>query len=502
MTTERERLERQWREENKYRSRSKKSRKTNHYRSKRPKSSRSSSSYSKRRKTMNPFQDRLIIIIGFISILLILKHLPQFIDLSQLPEVQQLTRSSQDQSSQKIIPKIVGDSNTFQQYNFTKIDQLGASLDYQGTSVKELANKLNTYASTDLEKARLIYAWIGHHIAYDFAGYLNNNYGDASPQGVLISRKAVCGGYANLYRELAQNMGLEAVVIDGYSKGYGYAVGNSTDVNHAWNGVKIDGGWYLIDSTWGAGHINKNQFVKEFNPYYFATPPSQFIYDHLPSDQNWQLLSQSYSKEQFENLPEVSSGFFKYGLNLLSHHNHTIKVNSQGEVLLAVPDNVVISVNISANHQNIDNYTLIQKGENETKIYVTTPSSGIYNLNIYAKPKGQESYYNHAITYRLIASQGGQPFPTTYKQFTDKDVSLITPIGKILPANRSVYFKLKVPYAQDVQIITGNDWIPLSRSGDFFEGTVPLKYGKVEVVAKFDSQSKSYNSLLEYEAQF
>ncbi|MGK7933526.1 MAG: transglutaminase domain-containing protein [Microcystaceae cyanobacterium] len=490
MTTERERLERQWRKENKSRSRSKKT-----------KSSRSSQSYSKRRKKHNPFQDRLIIILSFLGILLLLKHLPQLSDISQRPDVQQFIHNSQNNSSQKIMPQTVGDSHIFQQYDFTRIDQLGASIDYQGKSVKELANKLSAYTSTDVEKARIIYAWIGHHIAYDFAGYLKGNYGDASPQGVLISRKAVCGGYANLYRELAQNMGLEAEVIEGYSKGYSYAVGDSTDVNHAWNGVKIDGKWYLLDSTWGAGYIKNNQFVKQFNPYYFATPPSQFIYDHLPSANNWQLLPSYYSKEQFENLPEVSSAFFKYGLNFLSHPNHTINLNSQGEILLTVPHNVEILANLSANNQTIEDYTLIQKEQNEAKIYVTTPSSGTYNLKIYAKPKGQEGSYTHAITYRLIASQGGQSFPTTYKQFGEKDVSLITPISKFLPANQSVYFKIKVPSSHDVQIITGNKWIPLSRSGDFFEGNILINYGQVSVMAKFDSQSKSYNTLLEYEAQ-
>ncbi len=489
MTTERERLEKQWRKDHKSRHQS----------------AGPSSSYPRRRKGVNSFQNRLIVISGFIGVLLVLKHAPQFVDISNIPKVQQTTPYSPNKSSQKNpekpISRTVGDSKILQQDDFTRIDNVGASLDYQGTSVQELARKLKTYASTDLEKARLIYAWITHHIAYDWAGYLSNNYGDVSAQAVLMSRKGVCSGYANLYRELAQNMGLQAEVIEGYSKGYGYVVGNSTGVNHAWNGVKINGTWYLLDSTWGAGYINNNQFVKHFNPYYFATPPSQFIYDHLPIVPHWQLLSQPYSREQFENLPDVSSTFFEYGLNLLSHLNHTISVNSQAEILLTVPDNVVILADLSVNNQKIENYTLIQKGQNQAKIYVSTPSSGTYNLNIYAKPKGQAGYYRHAITYRLIASQVGQPFPTVYEDFTDNNVSIIAPQSKALPAHKSVYFKLSVPAAQDVKIITGKNWIPLSRSGDFFEGTVPLEYGKVTVAAKFASQANYYDYLLEYEAR-
>ncbi|MGK7943791.1 MAG: transglutaminase domain-containing protein [Microcystaceae cyanobacterium] len=491
MTTERERLEKQWREQSKSRSRSQKKRKA--------------SSYRKRSKKINPFQDRLIIIIVFVGILLAITHLPQLINVSQIPDIQKVTHSSQNQSYQKPSPKpistTVGNSDTLAQYDFTQIDKIAASLDYQGTSVQELAQKLNAYAKTDLEKARLIYAWIGHHIAYNWAGFISNNYGDVSPKGVLMSRQGVCSGYANLYRELAQNMGLEAVVIEGYSKGYSYAVGNSTDVNHAWNGVKINGKWYLLDSTWGAGYIGNNQFMRQFNPYYFATPPSQFIYDHLPVDPNWQLLSQPYSKQQFENLPEVSSAFFKYGLKLLSHPHHTINLNDQGEVILTVPNHLAITANLSFNDQKIENHTLIQKSQNQAKIYVTTPSQGTYNLNIYAKPKGQDGYYPHVLTYRLIASQGGQSFPTIYSTFSDHNAALISPIGQILPANQSVYFKLSVPDAQEVKIITGNNWISLSRFGYFFEGTVPLESGKVKVVAKFTNHSNSYASLVEYDAR-
>jgi transglutaminase/protease-like cytokinesis protein 3 len=486
MTTERERLERQWRRQNK---------------------SRPPKSYPRRKSSRNSFQDKLIIAIGLVSVLLVLRHFPNLLNLSKVPQITQLNFSSQfvkTYSQNPIKPPSlkIGNGQLLEQYNFTPIDRLGASLNYQGSSVQELANQLKSRSKTDADKARIIYSWITHHIDYNFSGFLTGHYGDVSPEGVLSSRKGVCSGYANLFQALAQKMGLEAYVIEGYAKGYGYAVGNSMDINHAWNAVKIDNAWFLIDSTWGAGYINNNQFVKKPNPFYFATNPTQFIYNHLPSDDDWQLLHKKYSKEQFEQLPEISPAFFEYGLNTISHKNHTIQASINTEIVLRVPDNIVIASDLSSDNSSFANSILIQKEQSQTRIHVAFPSAGTYKLNIYAKPKNQAPNYDHAISYRLIASQSGELFPTTYKSFSDNQVNLEAPLQKTLPANQSVYFKLHVPSAQDVQVISqrSSQWTPLSGSGDSFAGTVPIEPGKVMVIARFPNQS-SYQSLIEYDAR-
>lgn len=485
MTTERERQERQWR---------------------RNSPSRPRASYPRRRSSRNSFQDRLIIIVGVLSVLLALKHAPKWVDFSKIPEIRPVPFSSpspQTNTSHQTKPKSIPIGNqSLQQYDYSKIDQLSASINYNGTSVEELANQLQAYATTDLEKARLIYAWITHHISYNYSGFVSGNYGDVTPSGILKSRQGVCSGYANLFQALAKEMGLEAHVIEGYAKGYGYAVGNSTDVNHAWNAVKINNAWYLVDSTWGAGYIHNNQFVKKFNPFYFATNPTQFIYDHLPSDEDWQLLSQRYSKEQFEQLPNISPDFFEYGLSLVNYQNHTIQAREKAEIRLNVPDNVVITATLYSQNYPLDNYTLVQTGQNQTGVYITFPSAGTYELNIYAKPKGQEGLYNQVMNYRLIASQRGQEFPTIYQGFSDNQAYLGTPLQKTLPANQSVHFNLFVPNAQEVQVISerGSKWTPLSRSGNSFEGTVPIEQGQIIVVAKFSNQS-SYQYLVEYEGK-
>jgi hypothetical protein len=189
---------------------------------------------------------------------------------------------------------VAGDSEAIRNGNYQAIDEQARALEYRGDSLSELAGLLSRYAVTEAEKARVIYAWIAHHITYDVASYQSRNYGDVTPQGVLRSRSTVCAGYANLYQALAQEMGLEASVIEGYGRGNGYLVLGSSTLNHAWNAVRIDRAWYVLDVTWGAGTVSEDRFQPEFNPYYFATPPEQMIYSHFPAQSPWQLLPVPY----------------------------------------------------------------------------------------------------------------------------------------------------------------------------------------------------------------
>ena len=58
--------------------------------------------------------------------------------------------------------------------------------------------------------------------------------------GILINGKGVCAGYSAAFKLLADAAGLENIVVTGYLDG---------SLPHAWNKVKIDGEWYIIDTT-------------------------------------------------------------------------------------------------------------------------------------------------------------------------------------------------------------------------------------------------------------
>ena len=94
-------------------------------------------------------------------------------------------------------------------------------------------------------------------------------------------------------------VGLEAYVVGGHGKGYGYSALQPGEpvppVNaggHAWNAVRIDGGqWKLIDCCWGAGSVNgKGQpYKKGFSPERFTQSNDEFGLDHFPQDSGKQF---------------------------------------------------------------------------------------------------------------------------------------------------------------------------------------------------------------------
>jgi Transglutaminase-like superfamily len=182
-------------------------------------------------------------------------------------------------------------------------------------SIASLAKYLAEPCKTDKDKARAVYRWITDRIAYDIEGLLSGKELDTKSDSVLKSRKSTCDGYSNLYVDLAKEMGLEAVRVIGYAKGFDYKPGKPfVKPNHAWNAVKLEGRWDLLDSTWGAGSVEGKKFVKRFSEIFFLISSEKLIFTHFPSDAEWQLQKVSITLKQFEDMPKVQPTLFMLGV--------------------------------------------------------------------------------------------------------------------------------------------------------------------------------------------
>lgn len=162
------------------------------------------------------------------------------------------------------------------------------------SSAQSLTQKLTQNLDNDSLKVVVIYDWITANIQYD-RHFRRRIEGDTTltqePDYVIKSKKAVCIGYAKLVKEMCNVVGISAVIIEGFAKGDSQNLDND---EHAWNAVKINRNWYLIDATWGAsGYTNAKK--------YFLSPPSVFVETHLPHDPVWQLLSKTIGFECFIN---------------------------------------------------------------------------------------------------------------------------------------------------------------------------------------------------------
>ncbi|EQL37825.1 hypothetical protein BDFG_00866 [Blastomyces dermatitidis ATCC 26199] len=156
-----------------------------------------------------------------------------------------------------------------------------------------LANQLTAPFPSLTDKARAIFTWLHHNIDYNVDAFFNSNVKSSTPDSTFNTGLAVCEGYAALFERLATLAGLEARIITGHGKGYGYtplAPGSPIppyDGNHAWNAVRIDNGrWKLIDSCWGAGNVRGKgePYNKEFTPEWFTMSNDEFGNKHFPAN--------------------------------------------------------------------------------------------------------------------------------------------------------------------------------------------------------------------------
>ena len=190
--------------------------------------------------------------------------------------------------------------------NFTEIDQIARDAPWAAShSIDELATYLTRNAKTDIQKVRSFYVWVTDNIRYDTKLYFSNNVSSEKwkakqkAEKVLKTKIGVCEGYANLFHELCIAANIPSEIVTGYTKNQR---GIIPRVGHAWNAVRIDGNWFLIDNTWGAGYIDdeNNRFRRKFQEKYFLADPRTFVLDHYPNDYLFQLSDKPVSWNLFQ----------------------------------------------------------------------------------------------------------------------------------------------------------------------------------------------------------
>lgn len=292
---------------------------------------------------------------------------------------------------------------------FSSIDQHALNApESVAQSIDALIEYLIQPATDDLEKARVIYRWITKNISYDFSAYLTGSYGSTSPDDVLVNRSSVCQGYSNLFKKLAESAGLKVVTISGWAKGYSYEAGDLVGgpSNHAWNAIQLNDGWYLIDSTWGSGSIMNGEFVREFDEWYFLTPPDKFVYNHFPEDTKWQLQTNPISRRSFTEIPYVHSNFFLYGIEFGENDKSIIETTGDMSIYLPVPNDTYLMSRLEHDGAELpESHTSDWKVSGKYQIDLRFPKSGSYVLTIFARKDSQYGYYDGVLEYKIIVNK-------------------------------------------------------------------------------------------------
>lgn len=109
--------------------------------------------------------------------------------------------------------------------------------------------------STDREKFDAIFAWVVNNIQYDSKKFNSGKSFSQTPIKKILKRnKGICTDISRVMDTLCKLAGLESVVIYGYTKEIIFDVDDPMFFdNHAWNGIKLNGFWYVYDATWSTG---------------------------------------------------------------------------------------------------------------------------------------------------------------------------------------------------------------------------------------------------------
>ena len=98
------------------------------------------------------------------------------------------------------------------------------------------ANKIIDGASSlvgDYEKEKYVYQALIDCVEYDENAELHQ-----SPYSALVYGKSVCAGYARAFQYIMLELGVPTYYCTGETQG------------HAWNIIKLDGGYYNVDVSW------------------------------------------------------------------------------------------------------------------------------------------------------------------------------------------------------------------------------------------------------------
>ncbi|XP_045174165.2 kyphoscoliosis peptidase-like [Mercenaria mercenaria] len=364
-------------------------------------------------------------------------------------------------------------------------------------SVKNSAEELVKYMSTVSKDPRMLargfFVWSSENIRYDVEGY----FGRAAKapndaDSVMKNGRSVCEGYASVFEVLCRKAGIPVKKISGFSKGYSYSADKpytlNTRTNHAWNAVELEGKWYLIDSTWGAGHLDSetNSFKKQFDDFYFLTDPKQFVSAHFPymdnnlvESQKWQLLPKPLSLEEFNKNVEFKPEAFRLGVLATSHPQAYFEMKNEVKMTFKSKEKkeIAIMARLMLKEGN-----WLKEQRNTTFGYL---ENGVYKLLVHPKSPGT---YQLTIFGKLVSDDKNEKFPEIMEyiikctEVKDKDHEypvafgaasterciLHEPLRGNLPANTQVKFRVSAPHLDHIKV----EHTYLEKSGTMFTGNI------------------------------
>jgi len=278
----------------------------------------------------------------------------------------------------------------------------------------EFIRRFAAYAArrskNDFELVKKIHDWIALNIKYDAESFYSGNTPAQYYENTLMSGMAVCDGYSTLFKRICDELKIECVKISGYGRGAGSDVFLPDfwlNSNHAWNMVKLDSNWYLIDCTWDAGYVERRQAVQSYKTDYLFTKPEIMIYTHFPEKPEYQLIDPPVTRPVFLEMPRYSPLFFKYMTEVPSNLKKITEIEGRIKMKLLIKNDTFLMFDVlDMFGREIPNGNeigrLLKNGKSYEGDFIFT-QEGNYIIRLYASTE-RYGTYESVVEYGIITT--------------------------------------------------------------------------------------------------
>ena len=175
---------------------------------------------------------------------------------------------------------------------YRPLPEKGSNAEYLYEEMRSILTRILSEDASEVTKAHVIYDYLVNTVVYDYE-FTDEIYTDEDKgvselfsyrclymEGVFGlgdggtfdygSRVAICDGLSKAYLSLAKIEGLDCLKISG----------TVNDEGHAWNKVKVNGVWYMVDTTWG--NSLENSTGKEYLSHEYLLVPDDSSHKETP----------------------------------------------------------------------------------------------------------------------------------------------------------------------------------------------------------------------------
>lgn len=283
-------------------------------------------------------------------------------------------------------------------FDYSKVDSFALHFPKKKyKSYTEIVGPLTDNLETEHEKFRAIFKWVTNNISYSYSNR------SPDPEKALKKGKAVCSGYSNLLKAMCNSAGIECEVITGFSKTVHSDINKPLKkTDHAWNSVKLNGKWYLVDATWAWGYQNeKKKFIKEYDETYYLADNDFFNKKHYPKDKKWVLSENIVSKSNFKKSPIFHSNYLTTKIEIEKPKIGIIKMKTKDSLTIIFTTDVIIeNVLIELNPKKPVTEMMLRTvdlGNGKIKYIATTKFDKPINTSMPIFINNR-----HTLTYKLI----------------------------------------------------------------------------------------------------